>query len=174
MNLKKLKIISPFIIFGLECLIHFLYEWFPNIITSFLAPVNESIYEHMKMIYTAIIIYSIIEYFIFRKLNINVLNKSINPFITGLSNIFIFLAMYLPLKHIINDNMIITFIILFISNAIASFISYKLLLHKQIVSDKLGIILTLLIYIPFIYFTYNPIQMNLFYDKQNNTYGITK
>ena len=150
MFFKKWKIISPFILFALASLIHFTYTLFPNIITSFFAPVNESIFEHMKMIYTSVVLLSIIEYFILKHRNIKVNNLGINPFISGLSNIFIFLIMYLSIRMILKENMLVTFIILFISECITSFISYKLLLNRKIINDKLGIALTILIYIPFI------------------------
>lgn len=67
MSLKKIKIISIFGIFVLNFISHFLYEWMPNTLFSIFFPVNESIFEHMKMISTSILIYSIIEYIILKK-----------------------------------------------------------------------------------------------------------
>ena len=79
--LKKWKIISPIILFLLSFPIHFLYTWFTNIITSFFAPVNESIFEHMKMIYTTYLLFSLIEYIYIKFKNIKVNNICINPFL---------------------------------------------------------------------------------------------
>ncbi len=172
--LKKWKFISPIILFLISFPIHFLYTLFPNIITSFFAPVNESIFEHMKMIYTTYLIFSLIECIYFKKKQINVFNKYINPFISGIANILIFLIMYLPMRLILNESMIITFIILFISYIITSYISYKIFLSKEISNKTIGIILSLIVYIPFIYFTYNPIHNNFFYDTKNEIYGIKK
>ena len=152
---------------------HFGYTILPNFVTSIFFPVNESVYEHMKMIYTSVLLFSLIEYFVARNrwiLN----NKGINPFLSGLCNIFGFLIIYIPIKSIIGENMIVTFIILFISNIITSYVSYQILIHKQIINDKLGLALTLLLYIPLVYLTYNPIQMPLFYDTDNKLYGIPK
>lgn len=174
MNFKKWKIISPLIIFVLCSLFHFVYDLMPNIITSFFFPVNESIFEHMKLIYTSILVFSLIEYFIAKKNNWILFNKGINPFISGLTNIISFLIIYLPIRLVLNENMIVTFIILFISNIITSFISYKLLTYKQIINDKIGLIITLIMYIPFIYFTYNPMHNNFFYDSKHEVYGIFK
>ena len=174
MNLKKWKLISPIIIFIIASLSHFVYTIFPSIITSLIFPVNESIAEHMKLIYTSILLFSLIEYFVFKKLNIIVNNKGINPFISGISNIIVFLVMYLPLRLILNENMIITLITLFISEIITSFISYKLFNYRQIINDKLGIIISLIPYIFFIYFTYNPPHTSFFYDTDKEFYGIPK
>ena len=50
MTLKKWKIISCIGIFLLSVLFHFIYDWFPNFFTSLFSPVNESIWEHNKII----------------------------------------------------------------------------------------------------------------------------
>lgn len=105
MNIKKIKIISVFFILGLTILFHFLYDWWPNVIFSTLFPVNESIWEHMKLLYFGIIIYGIVEYFIMKKLNL-VFNKFLlNLFITSYSSIIIYLAIFLPIYNIIGENM---------------------------------------------------------------------
>lgn len=174
MTFKKWKIISPFIIFGLCSVFHFVYQLTPNIITSFFFPVNESIFEHMKLIYTSILIFSLIESFVIKKKNWVVFNIGINPFISGIVNIISFLIIYLPIRIILYENMIITFTILFISNIITSFISYRLLLSKQIIDNKLGLFITLLMYIPFIYLTYYPPHTEFFYDTKDELYGIPK
>ena len=174
MDLKKWKIISPIIIFIIASISHFIYTIFDSIITSFFFPVNESIFEHIKLIYTSILLFSLIEFFVLKKLDIHVNNKGINPFISGISNIIIFLIIYLPIRYILNENMIVTLIILFISEAITSFISYKVFNYEQIINDKLGLIITLLVYIPLIYLTYNPPHTNFFYDTEKEFYGIPK
>ena len=61
---KKQIYINTFITFALCFLTHFLYDLFPNALTALLFPVNESIWEHMKMLYSTIILYGIIMYFI--------------------------------------------------------------------------------------------------------------
>ena len=174
MNFKKWKIISPFILFGLCSLLHFGYTIMPNPISSIFFPVNESIFEHMKMIYTSVLVFSLIEYFIIKKKKWELNNLGINPFISGLTNIFSFLIIYLPVKSLIGENMIVTFIILFISNIITEVVSYYLLLNKKIIDNRIGLIITLLVYIPFIYLTYNPIHNSFFYDAKDKLYGIPK
>ena len=174
MNFKKWKIISPIILFILASILHFGYTIMPNIISSIIFPVNESIYEHMKLIYTSVLVFSLIEYIFIKKKKWLVHNIGISPFLSGLTNIFSFLIIYLPLRDIINENMIITFIILFISEMITSYISYHILLNRQIINDKLGLLLTLILYIPFVYFTYNPIHIEFFYDTKDKLYGIPK
>ena len=71
MNLKKIKILAVIGIFILSFLSHFAYEIFPNIIFSFIFPVNESIWEHMKILFTSTLLYGIIDYLLLKKYNIN-------------------------------------------------------------------------------------------------------
>ena len=59
MNLKKLKVINIVIVFLLSFLAHNLYKWFPNTFTAIFFPVNESIFEHMKIIATSFLFYGI-------------------------------------------------------------------------------------------------------------------
>ena len=174
MNFKKWKIISPIILFILCSITHFGYNLFPNFITSIIFPVNESIFEHMKMIYTSVLLFSLIEYLINKKRNWHINNLGINPFISGITNIASFLMLYLPSRLILNENMIFTFIILFISNIITAFVSYKILSIKQFMDNKIGLVLTFLLYIPFAYFTYNPPHNSIFYDPKEELYGIPK
>ena len=70
MTLKKIKIISAIGIFGLCFLFHFMYEWFPNYFSTIFFPVNESIWEHMKLLFSAVVFYGIIDYIILQKFNI--------------------------------------------------------------------------------------------------------
>lgn len=67
MNCKKLlkyEIAGIFIIFFLGVLWHQLYDILgQNFIVGLIAPVNESMWEHWKIVFFPIIIYSIIEYF---------------------------------------------------------------------------------------------------------------
>ena len=67
MNLKKIKVISILGIFILSFISHFMYDLFPNIIFSFIFPVNESIWEHMKILYTSILLYGFIDKYLLNK-----------------------------------------------------------------------------------------------------------
>ena len=51
MSLKKLKILGVIMAFLLCFPLHFLYDKIPSFITSIISPVNESIWEHMKILF---------------------------------------------------------------------------------------------------------------------------
>lgn len=174
MSLKRIKIISIFAIFFLCFLTHFVYEIMPCIITSFFFPVNESIYEHLKMIYTTVVIWELIELFIIKKNGIIINNRYFNIWLSGITNIFIFLFMYIPIRYLIGENMIVTFVLLFLSILFSQIISYYLLIQKNIIDNKLAICLIIFTFIGLAYFTYNPIHTFLFYDTKDKIYGIKK
>ena len=51
MTLKKIKIINVVFLFLLSFLWHFMYDLFPNNIFALVFPVNESVWEHMIIVY---------------------------------------------------------------------------------------------------------------------------
>ena len=63
---KKFVIINSLLTFVIGFLVHNVYMWLPNIVTT-IFPVNESLFEHMKLIYLSPIISSTILYFIFKR-----------------------------------------------------------------------------------------------------------
>jgi len=173
--MKKIKTIGVFIIFGLSIISHFMYEWFPNIIFSIILPVNESIWEHMKLLVTPVLIFSIFEYIIYRKKNIEYNNFILSYAVSMILGIIIYLIIYLPIENIFGHSMIVAIVILFITFIVVEFISYYIMNSREIkYSNIIGISLIILIYIVFGYLTYNPIESDLFYDKEKKIYGIPK
>lgn len=173
MNTKKLKFITFFITFGLTFLCHFMHEWFPNTLTSIFFPVNESIWEHMKMLFTAILLGGLIEISIIKKQNLKLNNILLTQFLKAIISIPIFLIIYLPLYYILGENMIISISVMTITLIIIEFISYFLFQTKEIkYQNIISITLIILSYIIFSILTYYPPKTELFYDKTKNKYGI--
>jgi len=173
MTLKKLKTIDVFVIFALCFFTHSLYNLFSNGLFSIFFPVNESIWEHMKMIFSALMISGIIDYFLIKKFDINSNNLIFSTFLTGLISIPIFLIIYLPIYNLIGENMILNLTILFITIYFTQIIAY--LIMEKTNKPRLnisGIIGIVIIYIIFGILTYNPLRTDLFFDKENNKYGI--
>ena len=173
MALKWIKLVSTFGIFFLCFLTHFMYEWFPNTLFSIFFPVNESIWEHMKMLFTAVILYSIIDYLILRSFKQKTDNFLINVFITATTSIPIFLILYLPFYFLIGENMALNLIVLFITIAISQIISYYILKAKTYPNlNLISIIGIILAYIILGILTYYPLTNDLFFDPSNEKYGI--
>ena len=152
-----------------------MYEIFPNSLFSIIFPVNESIWEHMKLIYTSIVLSSIIEYILYKRNNIKVNNFLISIPLIGIFGIVLYLAIYLIIDLFIPHNLVVSIILLFIVFIICEIISYYLLNDKELKHQKIiGIILIIISYIIFGYLTYKPIDNYLFLDTETHSYGIEK
>ncbi|MBE6158172.1 MAG: hypothetical protein E7160_05230 [Firmicutes bacterium] len=170
----KLKLIGTTIAFLLTFPIHFLYSKFPNIITSIISPVNESIAEHMKILFTSILIAGVIQKLIVIKKNLKINNVCISNFIAALLSIPIFLIMFLPLYKLIGENLPITIIIMFIAIIISELISLYIMTKNDLKLENKAIIFTIIIYMIFYTLTIYPPDTNFFIDPINNTKGIKK
>lgn len=173
--MKKIKIISAFIIMGLSVLSHFMYEWCNNFIFSILFPVNESIWEHMKLLVTPVLIYALVEYFIYRKKGIRFNNFSLSYGVSIITGIILYLVIYLPIDLFFGHNMIVSIILLFLCYILISYISYLILNSRNIKYSKtIGALLIIFTYFIFYYLTYYPAHSYMFYDTKNKIYGIKK
>ena len=173
MNLKAIKIIGFFVIFLLCFPFHFLYDWLPNSLFSIFFPVNESIWEHMKLIYTSFVFYGIFDYLLLKKNKIVFNNFLIQLFLIPIIAIFIYLIIFIPIYKIIGENMIVSIGLLAIVILIEQILSYFILQYKEIkYQNIIGIIGIILIYIIFGYLTYKPIENYIFYDIVKDKYGI--
>ncbi len=173
--MNKIKFFIIIIAFILAFPIHFIYNLFPNLFTSIFFPVNESVWEHMKIIYTSILLSSVIEYFIYKYKNIKVNNFLISIPIISIFGIVFYLIVYSIISLFIPHNLFISIILLFITFVICQVISCYIMKFKPIKNQKIiGIILIEISYFIFIYLTYNPIKIPILMDPQTNTYGIQK
>lgn len=175
MSLKKLLIIRLLFVFGLSFITHNIYDWYPTFFTSIFFPVNESIWEHQKMIFTTILIWGIVEYFILKNKNMNYSNVISSVVLSAILNVIIFLIIYTPIYIIFGHNLIVILIIYFITIAVSQILEYIILKIKKhfIYLNVLSVILVLFIYLMFGLLTYYPIRFKpLFYDPNKKIYGI--
>ncbi|CDA23329.1 putative uncharacterized protein [Mycoplasma sp. CAG:611] len=168
---KKI-ILSSFIIFILSTLFHSLYNYLPCFLTSIIVPVNESIFEHMKMIFTSYMFYLLIKILFNKKHENNLISSFV---IASLFNIVIFLIIYIPIYLLFGEKLVVTLILYFITILISNYLMYKIQ-NKKINSkiNKYSVYIIPLVYIVFTLFTYFPLKNMLFLDPTTNTYGIIK
>ncbi len=169
---KKLKILGVIVAFLLCFPLHFLYDKLPCFITSIIAPVNESIAEHMKILFGSILVAGVIQKIIVKTKKLNINNVCISNFTAALSSIPIFLVMYLPVYSAIGENLTITIIIMFIAIVLAEIISYLIMKKEDLKLENMAIIFTITIYIIFGFLTYFPPEQELFMDPLSLSYGI--
>lgn len=169
--LKKI-ILNSLIIFSLSFLLHNFYSYLPSFFSSIIAPVNESIWEHNKMIFSSYMLLLLIEYLFYKHKNNNYVTANV---VASLFNIVIFLLIYIPIYKLFGEHLLTTLIIYFITILISSYI--KFLIEKRKNNKKLNLILgfsIIVIYSIFLVFTYYPLKIELFYDTQNKMYSFYK
>lgn len=175
MKLKTIKIISVIGIFLLSFLAHFAYDLFPNVLFSIFFPVNESIWEHMKILFTSTILYGIIDYILLKKNNIRFNNFKSQLFFTAFISIPIYLIIFLPIYNLIEENLFISIFIMFIVYVISAYISYKMLLSEDFtIFNNISVYLIIIMYFIFTYLTYFPIHSYIFFDINEKKYGINE
>lgn len=171
---KSFVIWNIFVIFAVSFLFHNMFTWFPNYFMT-IFPVNESLYEHLKLIYLSSIVSGFILYIIYFIKNKKINNFYISLFITTLLNILIFYAIFLPIYYRFGENMIVTLSVYFISIIISQIINYYLINREKDNRNLniIGFILIIITYVLLMYFTYNPIGNDFFIDPKTNEYGFS-
>ncbi|MDD4643597.1 MAG: DUF6512 family protein [Bacilli bacterium] len=175
MNLKKITFTGIIFIFIFSFITHNIYDWFPNFLTSILFPVNESIWEHQKMIFYTTIIWGIVEYFWLKKLNVRYHNLISAVVLSSIFNIIIFILIYTPIYIIFGHDMISNLTIYFITIIISQIIGCFILKQEKFLKklNELSLILVPIIIIMFSILTYYPLKIDsLFYDSSSNKYGL--
>lgn len=173
MNLKKVMFINVVVMFLLSVLFHFMYNFLPCFVTSVLFPVNESIWEHMKLFVTSILVCGLIDKFIFMHFNIYYNNLLFSSVLTSILSVIIYLVIYLPLYKLFGEVMFISIGLMIVIYIVMAFVSYKILTSNKINVNSLFLILVILItYVSFTVLTYYPVKYFLFYDTSEKKYGI--
>lgn len=155
-------------------LLHFTYEWSGKnpIIGSFSA-VNESTWEHLKMLFVPFTVFAIIEYFAYGKNRPNFIPVKFIAVLGGISTIVI---LYYTYKGVLGKNITAIDIAIYILGVLVAYwISYYYLQTFQF-SYVSVITLSCLCYIIlalcFVIFTYRTPHIGLFYDPATQGYGI--
>ena len=156
-------------------LLHFLYEWLGNAI--WIAPfsgINESTWEHMKLLFFPMFLFSLFEYRFFKEEYENFRAVKLIGILIGLILIPVFYYTYTGISGVTVD--FINIAIFYIAGAIAYFIETKLM--KKGVGRKFPqkIVFPILtgIAILFVVFTFFTPEIPLFKDPVTKTYGIEK
>lgn len=172
LTLKKIKIINIILFFALSFLWHFMYDWFPNFLTSIFFPVNESIWEHMKIIFGVIVFGSLISLILMNKFHIKHNNIYVEIITKAVLGVLFYLIIFIPLYKWLGENMFISISLMLITYIYVEIIGYKILKLNEMNINILPIILIFLCYILFFLLTYYPPHNFIFFDEIKLIYGI--
>ena len=174
MSLKKIKIINVVFLFLLSFLWHFMYDWFPNTIFALVFPVNESIWEHMKIIYYCLLMGIILEFVLCKKNNIKINNFYIEAMVKSLLGVIFYLIIFIPLYLWLGESMFISISLMLITYIFMEYIGYKILTGEEMNINILPVVIIALGCIMFVILTFYPLHNFLFFDDVKFGYGILK
>lgn len=164
MKIKTWQIITVIICILLGILLHFTYEWSgENMLVGLFSAVNESTWEHLKLIYYPTVLIGIIGYFIIEKKTNNYWFAQAVGIITAIAFTIIFFYTY---TGVIGTNFawlnIATFII---AVMLGGFATYKILMsRKNFNAELISIIFLIILFFSFVLYTFNPPSIALFQD----------
>ena len=152
-------------------LLHFLYEWLGE--AAWIAPisgVNESTWEHMKLLFVPMFIFAIIQSFFFKEQE-NFWCVKLRGILLGISLIPIIFYTYNGVIGKSPD--FINIAIFFVTAAAAYFYEYRLLKKepRPCVTRK-ALIIILALAVLFVLFTFRTPSLAIFRDPTNGSYGI--
>jgi hypothetical protein len=152
----EFALISGAIVLLLGSLFHFIYDWSnesPGV--AWLGAINESIWEHMKLLYWPFIIMTIILFFLVLEGEV-LLSRSIG-LVTGLATIPVLFYLY-TLGNIDNSILAVDILIFVISIALAELVSWSLSkkIVKTVTTMLFGAIISITLGVLFITFSYEP------------------
>lgn len=170
--LLKYQIFSVIFTFIFGTLLHFTYEWSnQNLVVSLFSAVNESTWEHLKLLFFPMLVTTIIGYFYIGKEYSNFLCAKVIGIILSMLFIIVFFYTY---TRIIGTNFAVLDIgSFFVAVLLGEYLAYKIMLSNFTCNNKIASICLILLLLSFMIFTYYPPKIGLFKDPITNNYGIS-
>ena len=162
-KLKEFQISSAIFTLILGTLLHFTYGWSGNnrLIGAFSA-INESVWEHLKLLFFPMLITAIIGYFYIGKDVKNYLCAKTLGILAGMAFIVTF---YYTYSGILGNNVAIIDIFSFIiGTVLVEYATYRLINSKIKCNRLLAIRVLVVFAVLFIVFTYNTPNLGIFED----------
>ena len=152
--------------------LHFLYEWSNfSLFTATFSGINESTWEHMKLLFWPMFIYSVFQGFYFKGKN-DFWCVKLRGILLGLALIPIIFYTYNGVIGKSPDWLNIS--IFFVTSAIVYIYETRLFKENTVdcKSKYLSLFILILISLLFVIFTFKTPKINIFKDPLTNTYGI--
>lgn len=177
MKKNKKAIITTLLAFvgaiALGVLLHYTYELCEkNYFVALFSAVNESIWEHLKLLYMPFLFTAVFEYFVCGRHTANFFSSKLVGIISGILYV---VSMYYTVVGAFGINsMAVNIGIFIIGTAIAYIVAYKLIKKKSFgggLWETLAIVCFALITVSFFVFTFNQPTLPIFRDPTDMSYG---
>ena len=148
----KLVLISVPFLFVLGSLLHFVYDWSgKNKLVGLISPVNESVFEHSKLLLIPLILFWTIGY-IFLKDQVYKDNYFLAMLVSIITSIIVMITFYYTYKEIIgNFYLWIDIFDLLLSLFIGQVVANHFYVYSSGIPSSISIILVITIFFAFIY-----------------------
>lgn len=165
------EILSTIFIMILGTLLHFTFEWSNNnLLVGTFSAVNESTWEHLKLLFFPMFITTIIGYFYTKGITFNYLCAKAQGILIAISFTVIFFYTY---TGIIGTNYSILDIgSFFVAVILGEYLTYKKITFKSYCNNLLSFIVLLILLLCFVIFTFYPPNIGLFKDPITGLFGI--
>ena len=156
-------------------LLHFVYDWFGGRVWSVLGAVNESTWEHLKLIFWPLLIFGIMEYFVYGRKICGFICAKTKSILAGM---FIIVAGFYTYTGIWGKNTLILDIGLFFAGVLSSYVFVYRSINKDAkkCDSSFGITCCIALLasmaLLFVLFTYDVPRIPLFQDPITKLYGI--
>lgn len=156
----------------LGVVLHFIYEWSNNnYIIAMFSAVNESTWEHLKLLFFPMLLTIIIGYYYIGK---NIMNflcaKTIGIFVAIVFTVIFFYTSSGVIGMNISFLNITSF---FIAVVLGEWVAYKIMLSDFKCNNSTATIVLMVLIISFVIFTFFTPQIGLFRDPLTKKYGIS-
>lgn len=162
-----------FVLIIVGSLLHFVYDWSNQIpIIGVISPVNESVWEHLKLGFWSLALFSLIEYW-FVKVEINnfLLAKGLGILALQASILFVF---YTYNAFLAGPILVIDISSYVLGCVLCQVVSYVILTRtcNTKMLNLIGLAIILIHIALLIIFTFKPPRLPIFQDSHSLTYGI--
>lgn len=165
MQYKKYHITAFFFILVAGTLLHFTYAWSGgSTFVSYFSAVNESIWEHLKLIYFPSLAFSVYEYFVYGKNRADFWAVKMTAILSALVFTVVFFYTY---SGVLGFNLLFLDLLDFVlSDFVCCYVSL-MLLNSSVSGSKSdsvkGIAVLVLLFLCFIIWTDNPPDLGIFW-----------
>jgi len=173
-HLRDWEILGFLVVGAMGVLLHYVYDWSGgNRFVAAFAGVNDSTWEHIKLLYLPYFVFTVAEYPVFAEPYRNFFAAKATAGLCGM--------LLIPLLHYTAAGMFgappswLNIVIFYLADAAMYLISYRLLIAfalRGAAWQITGFLLLWAALFAFVYFTYRPPQIPLFRDPTTFQYGI--
>ena len=172
---KKLFIwetLGFFLVSGLGCMLHFVYGWSGKLAgVGFFSPVNESTWEHLKLLFIPVLLFSILQCLLIGRHFKNFIAARVIGILLGMVTI---IAIFYTYVGILGRNYLWVDILTFLIGVAVTFVYTNYAIKRYPGNTPINIaalVIFVLFLTAFVVFTYYPPHIGLFRDPISAKFG---